>query len=462
MKKSFIVILCFFIVLNLNAVDNNFLENNLKHFSVQKLDNSIPVYFKEMDNVKTTQVYVMFSGGSSAIKYDESGIEFSVLQMLKRGSKKYTNADIQDVSYQTRMGLFSYCAKDYSIYGLFTLNHYFDKCFDVYLDTLLNPTFTESVFNVFYKELEQKVQASSQNSSSILLDEIYNTVYKNTPYQTDSLPRIDNLAKITSSSVKEHYTKMLDSSRISVIVVGSFSSKKILNKLNKSLGKIESKTFVPANIEEPKVIKGVSSVVSEQVNGSGLIAKIIIAPSSDSPDYIPFQIASSIYDEILFSVVREKYGCCYSINNNYLSNKKPVSFIFFYRVSDFDKILNSLSEAESIMKSGKIISHKNEASDFETVLLKDVFISYQNKLINSIYSSLITPSGVAAQIVFELANDKLPQEYLYYENKILECTAEQVVDVFNKYWVGSDSSWIVVSDSESLKSRASDFIKKVK
>ena len=67
-----------------------------------------------------------------------------------------------------------------------------------------------------------------------------------------------------------------------------------------------------------------------------------------------------------------------------------------------------------------------------------------------------------SQIVFELANDKLPQEYLYYENKILECTAEQVVDVFNKYWVGSDSSWIVVSDSESLKSRASDFIKKVK
>jgi len=424
----------------------------------KKLANNIPVYIMQNGSNRMYAVYIVVQGGTSLLSPDKSGLEYALFSMMTVGSEKYPYDELKSIEYKTKSTVSRASLNEGSILELNCIDYYFDTMLPVLADGFLHPSFDQEQYENLMKNFRQNIQEMNTEPGSILMYNVEKTLYKNHPYETMTTVTEDSIDAITIDNMKKLHDTLLDANRISIVAVGKFNEKSLLNKLNKTLGKIPSsgKPFVPATVE-PIVVGGKPQVyTSPSAAGTGFVLQTFSSPSIESDDYVPSCIAANMYSELLYGIVREQYGACYTPSSSVVSSKAPFGMVLLYQVSDLEHCASYVAQAQSLMQQGKIISGKSFDGSFMYADIGERLEGYVNSYLNSKYQGMQTNRGVAAKIAGSILQFNEPEKYLSLMKQARTVTADDIVRVFTKYWCSQGSQWFaVVGPADKEKAQAS-------
>ncbi|MGL4986927.1 MAG: M16 family metallopeptidase [Treponemataceae bacterium] len=455
MKKKFIL---FFIILLtsfsqvlISNTEASFLKKNEKDFSTYTLNNKIPVIFKKNPESKTITLKIISKSLSPFLKPEDSGSESLLFTMMTKGSKKYTNDYVQALLYQKQASFTAESNQNGSSLTLSVISNYFNDFYPVFEDGFLFPRISAEDFEVVINTEKQRLFDQQNTPFSLLQYTIRQNIYKNHPFAVSPQSTPKSLPNIQRLKLKYLHAKIMNASRLTIIATGNFDEKRLLDQLNKSFSFIDTQHIEDIILHSPITKGNPILTTSQSSKNTGFLARVFPAPSIDDKDYFPSLLAASIFQEILFNTVREKYGACYSIGTNIVPSKASYGLVYVYRASNINDLPKYISEAESIMAKGEVIVNRMPSGNFELAKINTRLDGFKNSLINSLFVSIKTNSGVATQIANGLFLLNMPDHYITAVPKIREVTVDDIKRVFDKYWLSSDRQWFIVTGPEDAK-----------
>lgn len=434
------------------SVSDAYYEKNTEAFEVLYLDNGIPLIIKQNENQEVISLSIMVEGGNTLVDPSLSGIENILFAMMIRDSSSYTYAQKQALFHSTKGTMGGYTANGYSYLTLNCINHYFDELFPMLADSFLNPSFTENDFNTVKTENLQTLQNIMNDPFSLVQYTAERELYKNHPFAADIRPTYETIQTISLDQVSSFHKTLMNSKRISIIAVGDFTPDALRRELNTAFSQIPAQDYSSPLIPEIAV-SGDSVVMSHpSAAGTGFLVKSYSFPQFNDADYIPAVLASTIYSEILYNVVREKHGACYSIGNASMVSKAPYMMLYVNSASDINNMPSYIQEAQDLMAEGKVIDSKNsETNDFTYLSLEETLEGYKNSLINALFSTFTTSSGEITQIMGSLHLTGEKEAYLTLLKRIEEVKSDDIRRVFETYWVNAPGRWFIITGSEDAQ-----------
>ena len=450
MKKLILSTIIMFLCCSLFAKEQ---EQQKEQVIQTELSNKIPVYVKQIPGSQISSVYIVVNGGTEYLTPETSGLENALFSMMVMGSEKYNYYDLQNFVFNTQSSFMPSSSRDGSVLGMVSLDYYFEETFDRFIDGFLNPAFAEKEYNNLITKYQQDLQSMLNNPSSMGFYYGEMVVYQNHPYSTSSSVLPESIDNITVSAMKNLHSQILDSRRISVVAVGSIDLQKLLVQLETTLGQIKQQNYPLKNQKIPEVtISGENLVtVHQAAKESAYILRIFPSPAVTDEDYVTARVVCDVFSDILYNVVREKYGVCYTPGTDILSSDAPFGFEYLYRTSNLKDFAKYMDVARKIMLEGKIVSGVNDKGEFSYKNLNENLEGYINSYINKKYSSQGTVSGIAGRMCASLLQfgDIYSADLL--TEKVKQVTVEKVIEIFKKYWLDENYVWIAVvgPDEES-------------
>ena len=427
MKKFFVAVIFFPIALISFAFADSVGESGkTEKFT---LKNGIPVYIKNNEESDLCAVYAVIKGGVEYLTPETSGLEAAVLSLMSMGSKNYSYEELKSFSYETQGGFSSYSINDGSVYGMSCISKYFDETFARFADSFFYPEFSAREYEILMQGYRQNVAVRMNDPSGIMFYYMNKIIYSGHPYSASTEVTQDSIENITLEAIKNYYSTLKDSRRISFVATGNIDSKKLV-----------------------EILDGTVVLVHQSASGAGHALRVFASPKVESPDYPVARIAANIFSDVLFNVVREKYGICYTPSSSISSSDVPFGYEFLFRVSNFEQLAKAMSEARSFMENGTLISGKNKNGEYITEPLENRLQGYKNSYINRKYSTQDTCSGVASRMAASLLQFGDIDSADALTEIVKKCTAEQVISVFKKYWIEESFRWFAVVGPESEES----------
>lgn len=418
----------------------------------KKLKNGIPVYVQQMENSQVSSVYVAVRGGIQNITPETSGLENALFTMMARSSEKYDYAARQNLAHEKNYAINVMSRVAGSALSLTSLDRYLYELLPVFLDGIVNPSYDEFVYDLMMTEYYQSIQGMTNDPQSLLSYEMSKTIYANHPYETRSQVMPDSVAQITIENMKALHEKIFAPENIFVVVAGNVNANKIVRQLNKSLGKIAPKDVtVLYSLDVPEVtVSGEPVVLTHpSVTGTGHVERVFRSPLPASDDYIPAVLASKMYSNVLYNVVREHYGACYTPQSFVNESKAPTGVEYLYRISNFTDFSRYMKEARDTFAAGNTIDSLDGEGNYVYAPISERLESYKNSYINETYSARQTVSSIAGELTYNLLqyNDRNFSEKQL--GKIYGTGADDVMRVFKKYWIDEPSRWFVIVGPEN-------------
>jgi zinc protease len=417
-----------------------------KDIQIVTLSNGIPVYVKKNTANRKLALAIIVKGGTSYLTPETSGLENALFSMMTYGSKNYSYEQLQQLAYEMNFSISPSSSREGSVLAMSCIDYYFDRVLPVIIDEFINPAYNEEQYKLIMTDYEQGLQQLNTDPQSMLSYTVTQTIFKGHPYETSSQVKPVSIANITIDNMKKLHDADMDARRIMVVAVGNFDAEKLAKQLDSTLGEIKVQTYeLKSQSIPPLKIGGVPVVItSDAAAGTGYLEKEYAGPSIDSDDLAASAVAAEMYSEILFNVVRDKYGACYTPSSSISPMKAGLADVYIFKASNLAGVVKYEKEAQDIFVAGKVIDGKNADGSYQFSSIADRLEGYKNKYINASYDSSVTNGSVAGRIATSLLEFGDPYAY---DEKIAAVSAVSAADVeraFKKYWVDNTFQWFAV------------------
>ena len=418
------------------------------------LKNGIPVYFYHTDS-DVVGAAIFCKGGAANLTPQTSGLETTLFSFMSKSSRKYSY-EARSKFYNDTSSKIGYISKlsGTALY-MTSLQKHLDKTLNLFTDGFLHPTFEADEYEAKMKDLRQHVQAILNTPDKLLAYTISQAIYKGHPYEAKTFVTALSVDNITVEAMRAHHESLLAAGDIFVVVSGNVDSERITKKLSSTLGKLKvqrkptSQKVIPQITiqEQPPVVLRLPSSA-----GTANVSRVFSSPPNSHPDFMPCVLAGEVYSDILFNVVREHYGICYTPQSYVIGSKAPYGVEHLYKVSDFEHFFAATAEARGYMESGLVVDRTNEEGSYEFSPLEERIESYKSSYVNQTYAGRQTSKDLVEHLGYNL----LQFDDIDFDLKQLEqlrtTEVSDVSRVFKKYWVDAPSAWFAVTGPEETLS----------
>ena len=438
----------FFQIFLILSVFSAFPKKNEKIQSLFKetLSNGIPLIVKNNPG-KLVEVRLVFEGGVLLLNEDSAGLDRMTVELMLSELNELADSD----GFSTTASF----AKDFSALGFRCVDTDFEGVLRSFSEKIVSPNFTEAGFSGLVAKYKGTFEKET-NISSILSDNLRETIFKNHPYGVSQNPTPRSIEKITFSDIIDWHEKLLDSSRIKIFVAGEFidsSTEKSADESEK-FAKIETvrslfeeifaagEKMKRSDLAIPKVQKidfeqneNIVAIPTDKAEDDFYAMSYFKVPGRYDSDYAAFAIATMILDEIFLDISREKI--CESAGIGISGGKEIVGIISVYKTrQNIYEIMDDVLESFPAERE-----------------LKFKLKKYKREYIHKLYDTNKTISGLLSNIVLSYEySDSDPEKYLLRPDEVEGVKASQIVAAYKKYFKGKENSrkWIVVASEENL------------
>ena len=449
-------------------------------YETRTLKNNIPVYFLYDEKKKVNYVHIGVRGGHTYLPSSEySGLEKVLFENMTVWSRVYNQETRRRTLAETRSSIYATTYRDGSVYSLGTTDAFLSKTLPIYLDGFMHPSFKQGMAIALKNCADEDVSPAKTEPISFLDSKIMAQITKGHPYEKDCSMTKESFDFASSNkgykkwedAISTLYNDIVRPANIFVVVSGNVNADKMMAELEKTIGTIADTTSKTskdkkankkknrdnealqaelAGVVGPYSVSGEDEVLTldSVVHGSGHAIRIVSAPAENSDDYLPSLLAMDMYNDLLFNVVREHYGVCYTPSAYISGRKAAIGVESLYKMSDLEHFTSRVNEARGYMSQGKLIDSTTKDGKYEFSSIDKRLQSYKNAQIIATYSPQATVQGMGASIVYNLLAYNEPFRTRKMVSQIHDATASQVLDVFKKYWVNAPSKWFVVVNEE--------------
>ena len=361
---------------------------------------------------------------------DQAGLAGLTASMMTRGTERRTFAQIGEEIESLGATLSIHSGDHTTAFTAKCLVEDLDDVLDILTDCLYHSTFPSEHVEKRRGEILTALQQREFNTHQMASLKYHELLYPNHPYGRSSLGYEETIRNLTRADVETFYAKHYGTSstrRAGAVIVGAISTEQGLDVLEGALGTWQGTKYVQAPL--PQVVP-LEQICQMHTTIPGKTQSDIvmgwIGLRRDHADYFPAYVANCILGQFgmmgrIGDYVRDEKGLAYYSYTSLNAGLEPGPWSAIAGVAPE----NVQAATEAILDEIKRI--RQEPVSEEELADTKAF------LIGSLPLRLEAKESIAAQIahmqVYELGLDYLQ----HYPQQIEAVTAQDVIDVTNKY-----------------------------
>lgn len=297
------------------------------------------------------------------------------------------------------------------------------EAINLLMEIVFNPLVINNGFNEEYvkqekENLKKVLESRKDNKENYAYNRCIEELFKNEPYQIFKYGYIEDLEKINSHNLYEHYKEMIEKCKIHVIINGIDAEElKIPQIENKSEYETTKEKYHHKLLANPKVIKE-----SLDVQQGKLIIGLDIPEENKYAGTMYNVILGGGANSKLFQNVREKASLAYYAGSSYLRRKNAIIIKTGIELQNYEKALDIIKLQLEEMKNGNIT--ENEIKSGRELVLASLRMIKESQ-----------EDTIAFYYDQKLFDENLTVEE--YMEKIEQVTKEQIIDVAEKVQINT-------------------------
>ncbi|MBA3693656.1 MAG: insulinase family protein [Acidobacteria bacterium] len=309
--------------------------------------NGLKVLVKRRPNSPTVAAGLFIRGGARNITDKNAGIENLMLSAATEGSKKFPRETLRRELARTGSSVGSGVNNDYSALSLATTRQNFDRSWEIFTDIALNPAFAAEDIQRARDQIStglREQETSSDNFLQVLQDRI---IYVNHPYANDVSGTLETISHFTAKDLIDFHQKLMQTSRLLLVVVGDIDPKDVQTRVAATLGKLSRGDYKESPLPPLDFSKATLDVTSRTLP-TNYIQGVFNAPSPASPDYYAMRVAVAVLNSRVNQEVREKRQLSYAPSAELGSSAANTANIYVTAVDANQSVSVMLNEVNNL------------------------------------------------------------------------------------------------------------------
>ncbi len=273
--------------------------------------NGLKVLLKRREGGLTVAAGLFIRGGATNINAQNAGIETLMLSAATEATTNFPRDKMR--SELSRMGtvIGSSSNNDYSVLSLATTRMHFERSWQIFSDVVLRPSFTKD--DVALVQQRQVVSLSDDTDNpDVYLQKLQERVaYAGHPYLNNTSGTPETVGKLTPEDLRAYHTKLMETSRLLLVIVGDLNPNDVRQLVTASFGKLPRGTYKAEAMPQLAFDKSSVEITARDLP-TNYVQGLFAAPSLTSPDIYAMRIASSMLRDRVFEEVRVKRNLSYA------------------------------------------------------------------------------------------------------------------------------------------------------
>ena len=273
--------------------------------------NGLKVLLKRREGSLTVATGLFIRGGAANINAQNAGIETLMLSAATEATTNFPRARMR--SELSRMGsvIGSSSNNDYSVLSMATTRMHFDRSWQIFTDVALRPSFTKEDVALVQGRLVVSLSDDTDNPDVYLQKLQEKVAYAGHPYLNDTGGTPETVSKLTPESLREYHTKLMETSRLLLVIVGDLNPNEVRTLVAASFGKLPRGNYKPEVVPQLSFDKSSVEITPRELP-TNYVQGLFTAPSLTSPDIYAMRVASSLLRDRVFEEVRVKRNLSYA------------------------------------------------------------------------------------------------------------------------------------------------------
>ncbi|MBU1999489.1 MAG: insulinase family protein, partial [Candidatus Omnitrophica bacterium] len=335
------------------------------------LPNGIRVVLKEDSNLPIVSVSVAFLGGLRAEPDGMNGISNLTSEMLLKGTKTRSEAEIKPAMEKLGADIGSYSGMNSFGVSAECLSADLNKVLLLVCDVIMNATFPDDELAKVKDRVIAAITIEDDDLFATGIHKLRRAIFGGHPYANRIIGRKESVRRVTRDDLVKFYAHLLNPKNMVISVVGGFNSQDVINLLEDSLGNIRQNPF-RINTPEEIPLSDKISKVSYMPKREALFLIGFNGVTVKNNDKYALELIFSImtgHGARLFTSIRGKGGLSYSQGGQSVTGVDP-GYSFFYVASDE----RNVDKAGDMLVNEIIRLLKGGVTDLELEQAKKSFI----------------------------------------------------------------------------------------
>ena len=319
MKKlilaSFFIILALVLTAKVEVLNSSFGKNLIYDYSKER---------------EISTVTFLFDGGSMNCSLENAGIEKFLLEAIQKGTKKYSESDINSMMDKYGMRISVTNNYDYSAISFTSFSKHFEEVLDVAADMLQNPLFLDKNVEIIRERMIEAINAKETNPDELIWLRLNDWFFRSHQYLALPDGYVESVSNITSEDMRKHLDFLTKENKVVVSIVTGIPQKELAGKIKENFSFLKNNKNWKKSIPFQFASLGNDTVIHEKKKNleTSYAACKFTLPSVTDEDYASARIAMSILSKRIYETLRTKHGLTYAAYMG--ASDKKVNYGVFY------------------------------------------------------------------------------------------------------------------------------------
>jgi zinc protease len=273
--------------------------------------NGLKVLVKRREGSLTVAVGLFIRGGARNITAENAGIEALMLSASTEATANFPRSRMRNELARMGTLMGSSTNKDYSVLSMACTRAYFDRSWQMFTDVALRPSFNKEDVSLVQERTVVSLRDDTDNPDSYLQLLQDRVAYAGHPYRNRSEGTAETVARISIADLRRYHDKVMETSRLLLVVVGDVNSAEVRELVTTSLGKLPRGNYKLELMPQLAFDRSTVEVTSKELP-TNYIQGLFAAPSLTSPDIYAMRVASSLLRDRVFEEVRNRRNLSYA------------------------------------------------------------------------------------------------------------------------------------------------------
>lgn len=313
--------------------------------------NGLKVIVKRRPGAPTVAAGLFLRGGVRNSTPATAGLENLMLSTATEASKKFPRTVLRKELSRMASSLGAGSNEDFSAISLSSTRPNFDRTWEIFIDTILNPSFTKEDFELVRDRISTALRNESVSPDSFLNVLESKVVYANHPYANDPNGTIETIGSFKVEDIRAYHQKAMQTSRLLLVVVGDVDADTLKKQIGDSLGKLPRGDYKEQPLPPLNFEKSTLDITSKAVE-TNYVKGIFAAPGLTNPDYYAMRVAITLLQSKVVQEVRNKRQLSYAPNAEMNDDAANTANIYVTAVDANQAVFVMLKEIESMRENG--------------------------------------------------------------------------------------------------------------
>lgn len=294
------------------------------------LSNQLVLLAAEDHSLPLVTLRILIDAGSRRDPPGKEGVANLTAKGLLLGTSTYSVTAFHDALEFMGASLSASVGPDTAVLRLRILREDLDRGFDLLMEALTRPTFSEEEIQRLVRKTRAEIQSAEERPGVTAKKAFQKTLFYNNPYGHPVKGTEKTLGRITGQTILEFYKTYYRPNGAIVAIVGDVTLEEIKQKLGPRLSdwpmaKIPDERFTPSFTKGPKDVK-----IDRNITQANIVFGHRGIKRSN-PDFYAATVMNYIlggggFGSRLFEEIRVKRGLAYSVASYFDQRRYPGSF----------------------------------------------------------------------------------------------------------------------------------------